>query len=217
MIIFLNEERAFCSWITRHRSGFVLDGFRKPTRKQPSLHRATCPEIKGAKTKRPHWTTGRHLKACSLDRQELTEWANRECGGEPASCEQCQPQVVVRAEELTPSESGPRPLTKQGGDIVDYVLDVALIHLGQGDAGYNLTVGDLARYLAKTRTQVTPAILRLLEDGYLRMEGEIVTGAALPRQRAVFPTVQAMRILPAFEEMSRQEVEAELARIQARS
>jgi len=213
MIIFLNEERAFCAWLTRHRAGFVLDGLRPPTRKQPSLHRATCQEVRVAKAKRSHLTTGRHLKACSLDRQELMEWANSACGGEASSCDECKPVEVIRAEELTPGEAGPRPLTKQGGDIVDYVLDVALIHLGQGDAGYNLTVGDLAKYLAKTRAQVTPAVIRLLEDGYLRTKGEIVPGAALPRQQAVFPTTRAMRILPAFEELPTAEIEAELARL----
>jgi hypothetical protein len=141
------------------------------------------------------------------------EWATSECGREACSCDQCQPTEVIRAEALTPRETGPRPLTKQGGDIVDYVLDVALIHLGQGGGGYHLTVGDLAQYLAKTRAQVTPAIVRLLEDGYLRTEGEIVPGAALPRQQAIFPTVLAMRILPAFEELPAEEIEAELARL----
>jgi hypothetical protein len=212
MIIFLNEDRAYGSWLARHRKGFVLDWLRKPTRTQPSLHRATCGEIRGP-TKRSHWTTGRHLKACSLDRQELTDWAQRECGREPNSCDQCQPHEVICAEGLAASDGHPRPLTKQGGDIVDYVLDVALIYLGQGDRGYHLTVGDLAAYLGKTRAQITPAIVRLLEDGYLRANGELVPGAALPRQQVVFPTVLAMRILPAFENVPEEEIEAELARL----
>jgi hypothetical protein len=213
MIIFLNEERAFCAWLARHRAGFVLDGLRQPTRKQPSLHRATCQEVRVAKAKRSHWTTGRHFKACSLDRQELLEWANSECAGGASSCDQCKSAEVIRAEALMPREAGPRPLTKQGGDIIDYVLDVALIHLGQGNGEYDLTVGDLAQYLAKTRAQVSPAIIRLLEDGYLRTEGDIVPGAALPTEQPLFPTARAMRILPAFEKLPEQEIEAELVRL----
>ncbi len=213
MIIFLNEDRAYGSWLARHRRGFVLDWLRKPTRTQPGLHRATCHEIRGAKTKRSHWTTGRHLKACSLDRQELTDWAHRECGREPSACDHCQPHEVICAQGLALSDGCPRPLTKQGGDIADYVLDVALIHLGQGDRGYHLTVGDLAAYLGKTRAQITPAILRLLEDGYLRANGQILPGAALPRQRVVFPTALAMRILPAFERRPTEEIEAELCEL----
>jgi hypothetical protein len=104
-------------------------------------------------------------------------------------------------------------LTKQGGDIVDYVLDVALIHLGQGDSAYRLTVGDLSAYLGKSRAQITPTVVRLLEDGYLRMQGEIVPAAALPKQQVVFPALRAMRILPAYEELPAAEIEAELARL----
>jgi hypothetical protein len=140
-------------------------------------------------------------------------WADSECAGGAISCDQCKPAEVIRAEALMPREAGPRPLTKQGGDIVDYVLDVALIHLGQGDGSYDLTVGDLAQYLARTRAQVTPAIVRLLEDGYLRTEGEIVPGATLPTEQPLFPTVRAMRILPAFEELPEQEIDAELVRL----
>jgi hypothetical protein len=141
------------------------------------------------------------------------EWASSECCGDASACDQCKPAEVIRAEALVPTEAGPRPLTKQGGDIVDYVLDVALIHLGQGDGGYHVTVGDLAQYLAKTRAQVTPAVIRLLEDGYLRTEGEIVPGAALSRDQALFPTARAMRILPAFEHLPDLEIEAELSRL----
>jgi hypothetical protein len=75
VIVFINEDRAYISWLARHRGGFVLDALRKPTRKQPALHRATCDEIRRSPTKRSHWTTGRHLKVCAAQREELLEWS----------------------------------------------------------------------------------------------------------------------------------------------
>ena len=60
MIIFLNEEGSYLSWVVHHPTGFVLDWLRKPTRKQPVIHRAKCSAIRRSKSKRTHWTTGRH-------------------------------------------------------------------------------------------------------------------------------------------------------------
>jgi len=30
MILFLDEDRAYLSWVAHHRQGFILDGKRKP-------------------------------------------------------------------------------------------------------------------------------------------------------------------------------------------
>ena len=37
MILFLDEDRAYLPWVTRHRNGFVLDCHRKPTKHHTSL------------------------------------------------------------------------------------------------------------------------------------------------------------------------------------
>jgi hypothetical protein len=78
MILFLDEDRAYLSWVTHHRNGFVLDCNRKPTKHHLILHRAICPEIKHSATKTTHWTTGHHMKACSLNAEELKTWALRQ-------------------------------------------------------------------------------------------------------------------------------------------
>ncbi len=67
MILFLDEDRAYLSWVTHHRNGFVLDCHRKPNKHHLMLHRAICPDIKRSATKTTHWTTGHHMKACSLN------------------------------------------------------------------------------------------------------------------------------------------------------
>ena len=89
MIIFLDEEGAYHSWVTHHRPGYVLDWLRKPTKKRPVMHRATCELVRRSKTKRTHWTTGRHLKACALDAEELSAWAAAE-GGDVEYCQTCE-------------------------------------------------------------------------------------------------------------------------------
>jgi hypothetical protein len=89
MIIFLNDERAYLSWVTHHRQGFVLDGKRKPTLGHLVAHRATCQEIKSGCSRHTHWTTGSKLKACSLDRTELEAWAMEETGASPKDCPKC--------------------------------------------------------------------------------------------------------------------------------
>src|SRR5438132_13359399 len=75
MILFINEDRAYLNWVTHHRSGFVLDCRRKPGSRVAMLHRATCPDVKRSSGKKTHFTTGPHMKACSLDAEELRTWA----------------------------------------------------------------------------------------------------------------------------------------------
>lgn len=215
MLIFLDEERAYLSWVSHHHDGFVLDWLRKPTRKRPTLHRATCPEIRRSKSKRTHWTTGRHLKACSLDLEELTDWARAESGAEPVPCGACAPDHAASSEELAAAGSEDAHLTRLGEDIVDYVLEAAVIHLDLEDDGYSLTVGDVADYVDKTPGQVTPALLRLVTDGYLRVEGEVPPGATLESARRVYPTEKALRTLPAFEKLSKRRIRGELKRLEA--
>jgi hypothetical protein len=42
MLIIINDDAVYVSWISRHRTGFVVDCRRKPTKDHLILHRATC-------------------------------------------------------------------------------------------------------------------------------------------------------------------------------
>jgi hypothetical protein len=205
VVIFVNEERAYLSWLAHHRHGFVLDMLKHPTRKQPILHRASCDDIKAARSKKTHWTTGRHVKACALDMDELLGWMATESDSQPVYCDKCKPT------DETHSLIGPheKHLTKLGKDIVDYVVEAAVVCLDQG-AEYDASVADVAAYLGKTPAQITAALLRLVDVGYLRIEGEFDARNDLPGQRLIFPTADALRTLPAFEQMTVGKVKAEL-------
>jgi hypothetical protein len=206
VIFLLDEDRVYLSWLAHHRNGFVLDWLRKPTKKTPMIHRAACAEIKTAKTKNTHWTTGRHVKVCSLDRDELVSWAKDESDGNPDDCELCKPADDTAAV----TSASDRHLTKLGEEIIDYIVEAAVIHLDRQDSGYELTVGDVAQCLDKTPGQIPPALHRLAEDGYVRLNRAAEIGTSLPDRCEVFPTADAMRLLPAFEKMSQRQVQAEL-------
>lgn len=207
MIIFLlGEDRAYLSWLAHHRNGFVLDWLRKPTKKKPTIHRASCEVVRTSKTRNTHWTTGRHIKACSLDLDELTTWAKDEAGGDPEFCDNCKPTDAA----TSVASSGDRHLTKLGKEIVDYVVEAAVIHLDRRDSDYHLTVGDIAECLEKTPAQISSALIRLATDGYLRVDERVEEATSLSDACNVLPTSDALRTLPAFEKMPKQEVEAEL-------
>ena len=146
------------------------------------------------------------MKACSVNVAELVAWAEEESGAEPAYCEQCEPT------DDSVSLIGPhdRRLTKLGKEIVDAVVETAVIHLDHQDSGYTLTVGDVAKYFDKTPGQITQPLLRLIEVGYLRVQGEVMVGEAFPADRQIYPTGDALRTLPAFEQLSKRKIETEL-------
>jgi len=184
----------------------VIDWLRRPTKKQPILHRATCTKIRGGKSKKTHWTTGRHLKACSLELDELISWVVREVGHEPLCCEDCTPQNHSSSDRDTSFGK----TTKLGREILDYITEVAVINLDNVDLRYDLTVNDVANYLSKTTGQIAVTLLRLIQDGYLQSDSEISLKADLSGNRRVFPTSQALRMLPAFEKLSTKQIEDEL-------
>lgn len=206
MIIFLNEDRAYLGWITHHRQGFVLDGLRKPKLSHLLLHRATCREIKAANSSRRHWTTGAKLKACSLNRDELETWAADETGTAPAQCVSCHP-------DRNEPPSGSAHLTKIGGEILDYVLDAALIHMEHEYPPYRLTVSDIAACFGKTPGQISPPLHQLIEDGLITVPGKMSTGAAIPPKRLVLPTMLALRKLEAFQNERDSALQNELAKL----
>jgi hypothetical protein len=209
MIIFIHEDRGYLNWVAHHHQGFVLDGRRRPKANHLVLHRATCPDIKRANSKRTSWTKGAKLKACSMDRDELMNWAVDESGNSARPCEKCRPALD------TPKDgTGEIHLTKLGADILDYVLDASLVHLDHEQPPYRLTVRDIAACFGKTSGQLSPALHRLVNDGLLTMDGTQRNAVAIPPKRIVWPTIRAFRTLPAFEAESDAMIQADLAKLQ---
>jgi hypothetical protein len=208
MIIFLNDDRAYLYWVTHHRQGFVLDGRRKPKLSHLLVHRATCREIKSASSPRHHWTTGAKAKACSLNRDELEAWAAEETGTAAGYCVRCRPDHDDLAADV-----GPAHLTRLGGEILDYVLDAALIHMENDYPPYRLTVSDIAACFGKTPGQISVPLHQLIDDGFIAVPGKMGAGAAIPPKRFVLPTIRALRKLEAFQNESDSAIQNELAKL----
>ncbi len=204
MIIFLDEELAYLSWVTHHRAGFVLDCLRKPSKSRLALHRATCPEIKASSSKRSRWTTGRHMKACSLDEDSLKIWAVEQSGNEPQNCPKCLSDDPA-------SQREPLRLSHLDRELLSLVLEVAVLHLDDRDGGYFLTVGKAAHCLAKTPGQLNASLQRLAQHGLLTIVESAAPSEPPPNACQILPTVPAMKTLPAFKDLSDGDIESELA------
>jgi hypothetical protein len=204
MILFLDEDRTYLSWVTHHRNGFVLDGNRKPTKHRLTLHRAACPEIKHSATKTTHWTTGHHMKACSLNAEELKSWAKEQTGADPSGCVSC-----LVTDESHPADQ-PIHLTKLDQEILSFVLEVVTLHLDEGSGAYWLNVGMVAKCLDKTPAQLSAALSRLVVDGLLIVTEKWKPVEPLPTKCGLLPTVLTMKTLAAYQDRSDEEIEAEI-------
>jgi hypothetical protein len=207
LIIYLDDDGPYLSWVTHHHHGFVIDWLRPPTRRHPIAHRATCKKIRVAKSKKKtHWTTGRRLKACSEDLGKLLAWAEEASGHAADFCELCAPQQEPRQDE----DTNHKRLTKLEKQVLEYVLEIAVIYLDNLDLSYELTVGDIADCLDKTAGQIAAAMFQLIAGGYLRLHPAITEQTDVRSEQRAFPTSKALRMEPAFEKMSEQEIEQEL-------
>ena len=213
MIIILNDDPVYVSWLRRHRSGFVLDTRRRPTRRNTMLHRASCEQIRKAKTKRTHWTTGGRVKACSEVRDELREWALDQIGREPNSCALCEPaRDDSPAAEKTGRVAFGRPLTKLEKEIVSAVVESAVIHLDNA-LEHRMTVQDVAQYLSKTPGRISAAMRRLVAAQMLEIDQDATSGDSLRPTLRVLPTAEALRTVPAFASMNADQLRGEVARL----
>ncbi|HEX4145940.1 MAG TPA: hypothetical protein VHY91_20735 [Pirellulales bacterium] len=181
-----------------------MDCLRRPTKAHLVLHRATCPEIKRSPSPRTHWTTGKHMKGCSLEVEQLKAWALDQAEHEPTDCARCSPQHEIETEVH---------LTKLDRDILEIVLEIASIHIDENDDGYRLTVGKVARCLGKTEGQLTPALARLVDDELLVVSGTGRSGEILPPRCGLLPTTKALRTIPAYAALTDAQVEAELSKL----
>ena len=209
MLIIINDDPIYVSWLSRHRQGFVVDAKHKLTRNHLVLHRAICSEIKPHK--RARLTTGGHIKACSLDASELETWAREQTGGGLTDCPHCRPKEEESVSLDVPASGA---LTRLGREALSYVLDVTVMYLDGETTRYRATVQDVAEYLGKTAAQVSPTLQRLIDDGYLECPAGVdkVSSAATA---IAYPTTKALQTIPAFAAMSQQGVAAELDRLNA--
>lgn len=205
MLIIINDDAVYVSWISRHRTGFVVDCRRKPTKDHLILHRATCSIIKPHR--RARLTTRAHIKACSLDAAELDAWALEQTGGGVIACAECQPD---RGEPIAAEHQAHHALTRLGRDALSYVLDLAVMYLDGAERQYHPRIPDIALYLGKSSGQIMPAIRRLIDEGYLEFAGaDKSVGPA--SKSIVFPTARALGTIPAFGAMPAEQIDAELA------
>lgn len=205
MIVFVREDAAYRAWVARHRGGFVLDWRRDARRGPPRLHRADCADVRPPAGRRTLATSGSRARACALDPAELSEWARGDIGRAAVACERCTPDTARPPTATTAARDDPRP-TRLGREIVDTVVEAAVIHLDRRDGGYRWTVAGVARAVGKTPAQIRTTVERLIADGLLEGGGEPMSA-----NTPLFPTARSLRTLPAFATVADEQLEAELA------
>lgn len=208
MLIFLNDDAACRHWLVHHRQGYAVEGLRTRKSTGLTLHNARCAALRDA-ARHGRATTRRHWTACSTDRAELLRWCTEEYRVEPTTCEVCR--TARPADERT---SAPR-LTRASRDVLDFVLDVAIIHLEPDAKPYRLTIGDVAHCLRKTTGQLSPAVRRLAEEQLILIEAPTGRRASFERS-TVYPTPAGLRTLPFFADWTNAQLTAELAKLHDR-
>ena len=86
--IFVNNDKAYLRWLTQNPEGLVVNSYLHPSPDYLILHRANCGTISTAA--RTNWTTTGFIKVCSLNKDELENWAKREVGGQLHHCQICK-------------------------------------------------------------------------------------------------------------------------------
>jgi hypothetical protein len=113
-----------------------------------------------------------------------------------------------------PESKADRPrLTRLAADILGYVLEAAVMHFDEETPPYHLTVTMIANCMGKSPAQVSPALHRLLDDGYLECTGRSAAGKPIRPRSIVYPTILAFRTLPEWANQTDAELLAELAKI----
>jgi hypothetical protein len=207
MLIIINDDPTYVSWISRHRQGFVVDCKSKPKKNHLTLHRATCSIIKPHK--RARLTTGSHIKACALEVAELAAWAQEQTGGGLTVCQECHPGDDACADT---EQHAKHALTRLGREAISYVLDLAVMYLDGEETNFCANAKRIAQYLGKTVPQVMPVIHRLIDEGYLECDRTTIA-TSLAATAITYPTARSLRTIPAFGAMSDELLGAELAQL----
>jgi len=195
MIIFINDGAAERRWLKLHHDAVVVEHLRRRGKPLLVVHGASCDRLnKPARRSRDRWLI------CSAEPEEALKWCGDHFSAEPVNCDACGGRVSA-------APSAPH-LSRLARDVLDYVLDVAVIHLEPEAKPYRLTIADIAQCLQKTAGRLA-APLRTLQDAGL------ITIAAVPRHRGeiVYPTADALRTLPYFAAFDAPLLENELAKL----
>jgi hypothetical protein len=105
----------------------------------------------------------------------------------PALCPKCGPQ------DETADVPSPEHLTKLARDILDYVLEAALIHFEHEYPPYRLCVGDIAACFAKTPGQLSSALDQLEVRELIIVQGRSTDADLRDARTMIYPTLAALR------------------------
>ncbi|CAG0994642.1 Ribonuclease 3 [Methanosarcinales archaeon] len=87
---FKDDDKGYLNWIKNHSVGYVVNCNRQPNPNYLILHRADCNTICGIPAKGKFWTKD-YIKICSLNPNELENWAQKQYEGELQRCPICKP------------------------------------------------------------------------------------------------------------------------------
>jgi hypothetical protein len=147
-------------------------------------------------------------RPCSDDCNELATWASEQTGHEPTSCNLCEPTSSDSPATIAPRHSDGH-LTKLETDIVSAVVESAVIHL-DNELDFEMTVGDVADYVGKTPAQISTALRQLGANDMVVLDTELSNGKPVSPKVRVFPTAQSLCTVPAFQELTEDELHHEL-------
>ncbi len=208
MIIYLDEDPSYLSWVTHHRHGFVLATSRLP--RSGTLHRANCSQVRAHRTSHRHFTTGKQQKACAIDIDQLTAWFSEHATGKLNYCPDCNPGERQSPEQLTPPD---QHLTKLGREVLSYVLEIAIVSLDDQEVPYSLTFEELAKAFGKSVHQFDPTITALIDSGWITVTPAKIVGQTVEPRAVVIPTAWALRREPAFQSLNEKEISCELKKL----
>jgi hypothetical protein len=236
MLIFINDDSGCLTWLNRRPNSALVEGMRDRTGRRLLLHAAACSRLRNA-LRRSLATTADRWVAAALHAPELVEWCLEEYGVEPVNCPNCAASetnavdtssvgaTAVKQSVAKPGAAGAttaastgdddenRPIPRLGRDILNYVLDVAIIHLEPDVRPYHLTVGDVAQCLRKTPRQLAATFERLVDEGLLAIGQAHGRGPDRDETRPIHPTADALRTLEYYASRDRRTVNRDLAKL----
>jgi hypothetical protein len=145
------------------------------------------------------------MKACAAEKEPLLVWAEQQSGQAASFCEECRPQTADAA-----AAADDNHLTKLEQEILDYVLEIAVLHLDNPQRQYRFTVQEIADCLDKTPAQVTTPLWHLIEREYLALTSDVCGKDDIQPEMIVYPTNKALRTEPAFERLPEDQLAEEL-------
>jgi hypothetical protein len=88
MVIFIDSEEGYRSWVQENPRGFVLNTLRNPAPSYLMLHKASCRTISGDPARGEYWTKD-YAKVCTTRREEVESWVRTQLGKFASACQPC--------------------------------------------------------------------------------------------------------------------------------